>query len=177
MRPADGRIRPGDGSKRTRVVIGRRGWGSERGAAAVEFALIAPLLCLLVFAIISYAYMFSFRQALTQAAAEGARAAVGGSVSSTPCAQAGPYTAACPAQAAAADGVRRAMDSYGMACGTKNLTCTITAPTTAGCSSGHSCVSVTVSYPYRDKSLLPTFPGLGVVLPKTITFTSSVVVR
>jgi Flp pilus assembly protein TadG len=48
---------------------------AEGGAAAVEFALVAPLLLLLVFGVISYGYMLSFRQALSQGAAEGARAA------------------------------------------------------------------------------------------------------
>ncbi len=46
----------------------------ERGAAAVEFALVVPLLLTLVFGIISYGYLLSFRQSLSQAAAEGARA-------------------------------------------------------------------------------------------------------
>lgn len=47
----------------------------ERGAAAVEFALILPILVVLVFGIIAFGYMLSFRQALSQAAAEGGRAA------------------------------------------------------------------------------------------------------
>ncbi len=47
---------------------------SERGAAAVEFALIVPILCALVFGIINYGDILSARQAVSQAAAEGARA-------------------------------------------------------------------------------------------------------
>ena len=52
----------------------RRARERERGAAAVEFALVVPLLLVLVFGIISYGYMLSFRQSISQAAAEGARA-------------------------------------------------------------------------------------------------------
>ena len=50
----------------------RRG---DRGAAAVEFALVLVPLMLIVFGIISYGFMLSFRQTLSQAATEGARAA------------------------------------------------------------------------------------------------------
>lgn len=157
---------------------------SEDGAAAVEFALLVPVICLIVFATISYAYMFSFRQALSQAAAEGARASVGATVSGTCAATAASYPAAtCPAQAAAAAAVARSLDGYGMTCnGTAHLTCAITPPTAcagaaSGSPSGGQCVTVTVSYPYRDHDLLPSVPGIGFTLPETLRFSSTVVVR
>ena len=53
----------------------RRVARQDRGAAAVEFALVVPFLLLLVFATISFGMMLSFRQTLSQAATEGARAA------------------------------------------------------------------------------------------------------
>jgi Flp pilus assembly protein TadG len=157
----------------------QRTWGSRKqddhGAAAVETALCLCFLILpLVFATIAYAYMFSFRQTLSQAASEGARAAVG--AASTPTCSGDPSTftpTACPAQYAAATGVSNALSTYGMTCGTKNLTCTIT-PTTTGCPSPHTCLSVTVTYPYRDHSLLPTVPGLGFTLPGNLTFSTVV---
>jgi hypothetical protein len=45
-----------------------------------------------------------------------------------------------------------------------------------GCEDGSTatCVKVTISYPYRDKSLLPTIPGLGFTLPKTISYAAMV---
>lgn len=49
---------------------------SESGAAAVEFALIAPLLFLLVFGIINFGYLYGQKLSLNQAAREGARLAV-----------------------------------------------------------------------------------------------------
>jgi Flp pilus assembly protein TadG len=51
---------------------------SERGAAAVEFALIAPLLFMLIFGIIQFGLAWSEKEVFLQAAREGARyAAVG----------------------------------------------------------------------------------------------------
>jgi Flp pilus assembly pilin Flp len=52
------------------------GWRDERGAAAVEMALVAPVLILLVFGIIEFARAWNVRQTLTDAAREGARTAV-----------------------------------------------------------------------------------------------------
>ncbi|MGN6721913.1 MAG: TadE/TadG family type IV pilus assembly protein [Marmoricola sp.] len=148
---------------------------NDSGAAAVETALCLTFIVLpIVFAIISYAYMFSFRQALSQAADEGARAAVG-ATTGTACASTGPFTSACPAQYAAAQAVASDLAQYGMSCGTNNLTCTISAPTS--CNSGaNQCLSVQVGYPYRSHSLMPTIPGFGFTLPPDLSFTSSVTV-
>src|SRR5215469_15927355 len=53
----------------------RRGSASsERGAAAVEFALLLPLLLLLVFGIIDFGRAINAQITITQAAREGARA-------------------------------------------------------------------------------------------------------
>jgi Flp pilus assembly protein TadG len=52
--------------------------GDERGAAAVGFALIAPLLFMLIFGIINFGIAWSEKEVFVQAAREGARfAAVG----------------------------------------------------------------------------------------------------
>ena len=47
----------------------------ERGAAAVEFALVLPILVLLVFGIVEFSIGFNRQQALHAAAREGARVA------------------------------------------------------------------------------------------------------
>jgi Flp pilus assembly protein TadG len=125
----------------------------------VEFALVVPLLLLLVFGIISYGYLLSFRQALSQAAAEGARAAAV-AVKPTP-----PAADTRPALALAA--VDEALASYGVACGSPALTCTATPGTTC------SCITVTLDYNYDLRPLTPDFPGLGLVMPDHLVYTAS----
>lgn len=51
---------------------------SQSGMAALEFALLAPALLMLVFAIIVYSLYFSALMGVRHAAAEGARAAMAG---------------------------------------------------------------------------------------------------
>lgn len=140
---------------------------AERGAALLEFTFVALLLFALVFGIISYAYMMSFRQAMTQAASEASRAAA-----IAPTGQ---------AQTRALAALNDAIDPYGITCSGSSLlrsgspvgTCSVPAP--AGCTSPtdvNLCITVTVSYDYRANPLLPSFPGLGITLPETIGFTS-----
>jgi len=131
----------------------------ERGASAVEFAIIMPVILLLVFGIIGYGVMLAFRQSLSQAASEGARAAVGAPAGAT--------------TGVAQDAIQSALSTYGKSC-TGGVTCTISAPAPCAGDSSHDCVQVTVSYPYRDHPIVPNVPGLGFTLPATLSFTSSV---
>jgi len=138
---------------------------SERGVAAVETALTLCFIVLpVVFGSIGYAYMLSFRQTLSQSAGEGARAAA-----------VAPSTAtAAQRHTAAVNAINNSMGSNvasSMTCGVDNLTCTVTE---ASCTNGPgTCVTVTVSYPYRDHSLLPSVPGFGFTLPSRITYTAT----
>lgn len=143
-------------------------WGSrkrdDRGAAVVETALCICFVVLpIVFGVIAYAYMLSFRQSVTQASAEGARA---GAVAPTGTSDANRTAAALKATSGA-----MATGPGGLTCNSGYLVCT--APV-AACTdgSGKNCITVTVTYPYRDHSLLPTIPGLGFMLPKDITYVS-----
>ncbi len=57
---------------------------SRRGTAAVEFAVVAPLLVLLVFGMVEYGRLVMVQQVLTNASREGARTAIlAGSSSAT----------------------------------------------------------------------------------------------
>jgi Flp pilus assembly protein TadG len=56
-------------------MLGRVDWHNERGAAAVEFALVAVVLVMLVFGIIEFGRTYSEYEVLTSAAREGARVA------------------------------------------------------------------------------------------------------
>jgi Flp pilus assembly protein TadG len=64
----------GDGVEKSQSTIGsrRRQWG----AAAVEFALVFPILFMLMYGIVVYAYVFVVQQSLQYAAQEAAEAAV-----------------------------------------------------------------------------------------------------
>lgn len=148
-------------------ALGRTRQRSEHGAAAVEFALVVPFLCLILFGIISYGYMLSFRQSLSQGAAEGARAAA--VAPST-------YTTA-QKTTAAINAVNQALGSYGVSCsgtsmkrnGVTTGTCAIAI---AACTNNGSkqCVTVSLDYLYKDHSPIPTFPGLGVTLPSHLGY-------
>lgn len=143
----------------------------EEGAAALEFALVAPLLLLLAVGIMSYGYMLSFRQALGQAAAEGARAAAVelDDALREPDALAavneglGGFSISC-------DGTRLTN-----AAGTVVGSCDVSL---AKCSTGQptddpQCVRVTLSYDYAAHPLTPAMPGVGVVLPERLAYASS----
>lgn len=157
----------------------RRRSTAQRGASAVEFAIVVPLVLLVVFEVMSWAYMFSFRQALSQATEEGARAAVGAPL--TNCAASGTWSTSCAAQTAATTAIGNTLANYSyngttLSCGAAGVTCTVGAATT--CASGHTCVTVTVNYPYRSQPLLQHIPSnvgfFNVVLPPNLSFTSIV---
>jgi Flp pilus assembly protein TadG len=142
----------------------RRG---ERGAAAVEFALVVPFLLLLVFGIISYGYMLSFRQAVSQGAAEGARAAAVSAADDD-----------VDKLAAARDALNDTLDTYGVTCDASgNLLhggvdvgdCAVTIAACAN-DATEQCASLTVDYLYDDHPLLPDFPL--VPLPDHLDYTA-----
>lgn len=151
----------------------RRG---ERGAAAVEFALVVPILCLLLFGIIAYGMMLTFRQNLSQAAAEGARAAAVAPKNPTD-ASYGPV-----AQAAAAIGnalgsgysctgghILKGGANVGDCSIAPNSACATTA--TTGPSATPCTYTVTLSYRYKSNPAIPNPPL--VPIPDVITYVSA----
>ena len=130
--------------------MSRRARRGEHGAAAVEFALVVPFLLLILFGIISYGYMLSFRQSVSQAAAEGARAAA-----------VAPATA--DRQAVAYAAIENVM---GTDCGSAYLSCDASQDDACGC------MSVKVTYEYTaDPSKLHL---LSIAMPDRLTYTSTV---
>lgn len=139
----------------------------------MEFALVAPLLILLVMGVISYGYMLSFRQALSQGAAEGSRAAA-----------VSPFPDSATKQAAGLAALNEALDSYGVSCNgyaagshlRKNSvdvgTCSVTI---AACANDPTkdCVKTALDYEYQDHPLTPKFPGVGLVLPGHLKYDAS----
>ena len=142
---------------------------ADRGAAAVEFALVVPLLLLLLFGIISYGVMLSFRQTMSQAATEGARAAA-------------VTVVATDKQTQGYAAVDEALDSFGVACAAGNLlkdgvdvgSCDVSAPgeCTPAAGADVECVTVALTFDYRDHPIVPSFPGVGYVLPSTLSYSA-----
>jgi Flp pilus assembly protein TadG len=151
-----------DGSnKEMRSPLRRAG---DAGAAMVELALVMLLLSIFIFGIISFGYLFSFRQNMTQAAAEGARA--GAVAASNP---------GSNATAAVNDAIAA---SFGKPCSAtapapNGLLCP--APVVAVCANdaSHTCITVTLTYDYEHNPLLPDPPLVNLFMPKTITVSST----
>jgi len=146
-----------------RTFAGSRG-KNEKGAAALEFALLSPLLLMVLLGIVSYGYMLSFRQGMSQGAAEGARAAA--------------VAIAANQNTSAVAALNQSLSSYGVSCSGTNLvkgsdtvgTCSVAIATCANDATSQ-CATVALDYFYRDHSLVP-LPGLGVLMPSNIKYTA-----
>lgn len=123
-----------------------------RGAAAVEFALILPVLMILVFGIINYGDMLSVRQSVSQAASEGARAAA-----VNPGDNAAKMTAARKAVDAALAAQKQKCSATG---------CTVTIAPCVG-ELTKNCVTVVVEIDYDA-----IIAGFGLVLPDDLSYTA-----
>jgi Flp pilus assembly protein TadG len=132
----------------------------QRGTALVEFAICVTLLCTLLFGIISYGYALSFKQGLTQAAAEGARAAA--------------VVTNVSAPNVAAGAVGAALNAFSKNCSSPGMSCTYLTTTAATGCPVNTCIRVQISYDYKNYPLMPKFLGLGLLLPDTIKSTSIV---
>jgi Flp pilus assembly protein TadG len=148
----------------------RRGRGDD-GASLVEFAFVSVLLFTLLFGIINFGLILSFKQDVTRAAAEGAR---GGAVA-IPLVSGQTFSAA--AQAAATSAVNDAVKQMGgrfktNGCSTPGMTCS--PPVVAQCVSqtAYQCVTVKVSYAYKANPLYGNLPLMKAFFPSTIEATS-----
>ena len=145
--------------------MNRRTARSESGAAFVEFVLVLPFFLFLIFAMVSYGGMFSFRQTLSQAATEGARAAV----------IAPAYSTFAQRSSRAITAVNEAFQGEvgdSVSCGTGGLTCTIPAVPTS-CGDAAQCISVKVTYAYAAHPRLSVPQFFSFALPETLTYTAS----
>jgi Flp pilus assembly protein TadG len=124
-------------------VVGRRLRG-ERGASAVEFAMIVPLLLALVLGIAEFGHAFSVQGTLSSAAREGARA-----------------MALQNDQAAARAAVRTAAATVDPGITNAQIAITPASCPLTGGTAATTFVTVTISYP---KPFLTGFFGSGIGL-------------
>ena len=111
----------------------------RRGAAAVEFALVAPVFFVLLFGMIEYGRAVMVEQIITNAAREGARVAIISGATTT--------------------SVTTAVNTYLSGAGISGATPSVS-PNPSTASSGAT-VTVTVSVPYTSVSWLPSPFFLG----------------
>jgi Flp pilus assembly protein TadG len=134
----------------------------ERGATAVEFALLFPLFFIIFYAIVTFSLIFVAQQSLTLAAEEGARAVLNFQ-------QADNAADALTKRMSAACTTATSM-SNGLIAGS---TCVAT-PNACTYDPTMDCVSVTLNYNYAANPLVPPVPLLNVVLPKQLTSTAMI---
>ncbi len=134
----------------------------QRGATAVEFALVFPVFFTVMYAIVTYSVIFVAQQNLTLASEEGARAALNYQKATTVAAAVGlRAAAACTTATNMIVGLIR------------TATCTPT-PTTCSFDATMQCIAVKLTYNYAANPLVPTLPFFGLVLPNTLTSTATV---
>jgi Flp pilus assembly protein TadG len=151
-----GTIKESGRLERPQAVSPKRFRG-DSGTALVEMAFIITPLCMLLFGIVIYGYLMSFRQNMTQAATEGARA--------------GAVAPPSLAYSEAMDATSQAVTSFGKTCGSGGTTCAVNIGACAGSSvpTPPQCVTVTVTYDYANHPLMPTVPLVTNFIPGTFT--------
>ena len=133
---------------------------SERGVAALEFAIVAQLLVLLLYGMVLYGFVFLVDHSITQAAAEGARSAL-----SEPTGTSDAQIASDAATYAKNHIPFAEAKTYGVASGNVDW-----------CDATHTvkCVTVTVTYDNRAHPVIPGFVGMNYLTPATISASSTV---
>jgi Flp pilus assembly protein TadG len=128
-------------------------WRSQRGIAAIEFALVFPLFFVIFYSIVTYGLIFAVNQTLSLAAQEGGRAALRyegeTSLSSA-------YTLRTSAACTTAQGLVAWIPQAQASCSNQ------------ACTGGMQCVTVQMTYNYAAHPLVPTLPMMGFVTPSTL---------
>lgn len=125
----------------------------ERGAAAVEFALIAPLLFMVIFGIIQFGLAWSQKEVYIQAAREGARYAAVGCESSC-------------SSTAVRDRVVNAAVGYPITGGSGSISVT----PNPGCSTSDTTDTVEVAWSQNFEINIPFVPPVTVTAPIEAVF-------
>jgi Flp pilus assembly protein TadG len=137
----------------------------ERGAAVVEFVIVLPFFLFLIFFLVGIAMTFSYRQALSQAATEAARA---GAVQPL-------GTPVADRKSSATTAINSTMQNQaGVACNDGSLVCSLAQGTVGG----EEVFTVTLSHNLKQHPLGPLaaiqgMPLLGDILPHDLSYTAS----
>lgn len=142
-----------DPTRRRHIRTTRRG---QRGAVAVEFAMVFVIFFILLYGGIAYGMIFAIKHSFTQAAAEGARAALQ---------DVGDLDARKALALDTATQIVSWLDKWAPTPAVTSAPCATTP---------YTCITVTLTYDYQANPIVPAIPGLGVVLPDTITSQATV---
>jgi Flp pilus assembly protein TadG len=126
---------------------------SQRGVAAIEFALVFPLFFVIFYSIVTYGLIFAANQTLALAAQEGGRAALRYEGETT---LSGAYTLRKNAACTTAQGLVAWIPKAQATC------------TTQACTGGMQCVTVQMTYDYGTYPLVPNLPLMGFATPSTL---------
>jgi Flp pilus assembly protein TadG len=152
----------------------------QRGATALEFALILPVLLILFYGALTYTLIFAARMGLQHAAEEGARTALSHRIADGSEDDPSPLGLR---RAAAAETARNSADwlsrwaepvietricAQDSDCSTETTSCGRTLATACR-------MQVTVIYPYSERPILPRIAGFGLVTPAQLRGQASVV--
>ena len=131
----------------------------------IEFSLVFGLFVFVLYALICFGMILATKNSLTHAAAEGARSAIG--------VVDNPVTLDDERVVRAQDRVAKSLSWFGSRYqpGDTQATvgsCGAPAPPSA------QCITVTITYPYETRPVIPPAPGLGLVTPSSLTATAVV---
>lgn len=139
----------------------------DRGAAALEFALVAVLLMMFIYGIAAYGVVLATKNNVTHAAAEGARSAL--SVADLPAA-----TLDARRITQAQNAVATRLSYLGSRYQASDTSATIGLCNPSDPADTTRCITVTVNYPWSARPIIPSAPGLGIILPDNLRATAVV---
>lgn len=153
--------------------VGRRSlrWRDQKGAAAVEFALVILPLIFVLYGLIAFGMMLALKQSVTSAAADGARSVVGVTDDTT--------TVADERLEKAKTTVAARLNWLGSKYSPSDVKVSWYDPATLDCNYAAAApvppaapapvtVCVKITYPYSTRPLVPLAPGLGLVTPDNL---------
>jgi Flp pilus assembly protein TadG len=114
----------------------------QDGVAAVEFAIVSMVFLVILFGILTYGYIYSMDQSMNHAAEEGARAAIATTTEAS---------AISTAKTTAYD----RLSQYQPSLQPSDIDATV-----ADCDTSFRCITVTITYPWSTRPIIPKFPGL-----------------
>jgi hypothetical protein len=147
-----------------RMVAARRR-DRERGAALIEFSLVAALFVMILYGLIAFGMALAFKHTVTQAAAQGARAAVGAYSPLPDATDDDHYDAKIDkARQTVIDQMSWVGSRFDPA---EDLDIGIDWCDSSLTNTGDpKCITVRIEQNYEERPIVPTAPGLGVILPE-----------